>query len=115
MDKPTNGAKAPGQIAEMGLKAIRVFADLCELLEEYAPSWYSEEVHDRAQRALHLLEDTHGLSQIRTRLVPDTQGLFVAPSPAEERGSFQKTARPAKLRRDSSRNTLAHANRGEQR
>jgi len=29
-----------------------VFAELCELLEEFAPSWYTEERHDRALAAL---------------------------------------------------------------
>ena len=50
----------------MELKAIRVFADLCHLLDDYGPAWYSEEVHDRAHRALLLLQDLHGLSRIRS-------------------------------------------------
>jgi len=68
-DKPINAATTAGPTAEMELKAIRVFADLCELLEEYGPSWYSEEVHDRVHGALRLLEDIHGLSRIRSSLI----------------------------------------------
>ncbi len=32
-----------------------VLAELFELLEEYAPSWYTEERHDRALSALRIL------------------------------------------------------------
>jgi hypothetical protein len=68
MDKPINAATTAEQTAEIELKAIEVFADLCELLDEYAPSWYSEDVHDRAQRALHLLEEMRRLGRIRSGL-----------------------------------------------
>ena len=70
MNKPINAATTATTTAEMELKAIQVFADLCDLLDEYGPSWYSEEVHDRAYSALHLLEDAHGLSRLKARLSP---------------------------------------------
>jgi hypothetical protein len=65
MDKQTDGATNAGRTEEAELKAIKVLADLCELLDEYGPAWYSEEVHDRAQGALHLLQHRHGLHRIR--------------------------------------------------
>lgn len=37
-------------------EAVKVFAKMFELLEEYAPAWYSEDLHDRAQAALRHLE-----------------------------------------------------------
>ncbi len=40
--KPT----AQAQLAE-------ALQDLCQLLEEYAPSWYTEEHREKAQAALH--------------------------------------------------------------
>jgi len=63
-----DAATTAEQTTKMELRAIRVFADLCALLDEYGPSWYSEEIHDRAQGALRLLEDLHGLSRIRPSL-----------------------------------------------
>jgi hypothetical protein len=50
MDKYRNEATTAGQTAESDLapaKAVNVFADLCTLLEEYGPAWYSEEIHNR--------------------------------------------------------------------
>jgi hypothetical protein len=67
-DKPINAVTTAKQAAEIELKAIEVFADLCELLDEYAPSWYSEDVHNRAQRALHLLEEVRLLGRVRSGL-----------------------------------------------
>jgi len=29
-----------------------VFAELCDLLEDFSPRWYTEELHDRALAAL---------------------------------------------------------------
>lgn len=37
--------------------AVEVLAELYELLEEYGPSWYSEELHHRAAAALRLLRE----------------------------------------------------------
>jgi len=37
--------------------AVEVLAELYELLEEYGPSWYSEELHHRAEAALRLLRE----------------------------------------------------------
>jgi hypothetical protein len=83
-DERINAAKTAEQAAEIELKAIEVFADLCELLDEYAPSWYSEDVHDRAQHAIHLLEEIHRLSRIRSGLAsPASPNLFAARLPAE--------------------------------
>lgn len=42
----------PKQLSE----AVGVFADMFELLEEYAPAWYSEEMHKRAEAALRHFE-----------------------------------------------------------
>ena len=33
-------------------QAMDVFAELVALLEEYAPTWYTEKLHDRALAAL---------------------------------------------------------------
>jgi hypothetical protein len=37
-------------------EATEVFAELFTLLEDYAPTWYSEELHDRAEAALEALQ-----------------------------------------------------------
>jgi len=39
--------------------AVEALADLYELLEEYAPTWYTEEMHHRAEAALRVLRDSH--------------------------------------------------------
>ena len=31
--------------------------ELHDLLEQYAPAWYTQQLHDKAESALHLLED----------------------------------------------------------
>jgi|SRR5271167_2790027 len=36
-------------------KAIDVFREIYGMLEDYAPAWYSEELHERAKRALRAL------------------------------------------------------------
>jgi hypothetical protein len=36
-------------------KAIEVFREIYEMLEDYAPAWYSEELHERAKKALRVL------------------------------------------------------------
>ena len=43
-------------------EATEVFAELFTLLEDYAPRWYSKELHDRAEAALEALQvaQTHG-------------------------------------------------------
>ena len=33
-------------------QAVETFAQMFELLEDYAPTWYSEELHHRAEAAL---------------------------------------------------------------
>jgi len=37
-------------------EAVYVFEELFELLEDYAPVWYSEELHYRAEAALRHLK-----------------------------------------------------------
>jgi len=66
MDKRINPATASEQTEEMGLEAIKVFTDLCQLLDEYGPSWYSEAIHDRTHGALRSLEHIHRLSSLRS-------------------------------------------------
>jgi hypothetical protein len=39
--------------------AIEALAELYELLEDYGPSWYSEELHHRAEAALRILRESH--------------------------------------------------------
>ncbi|HTP68487.1 MAG TPA: hypothetical protein VMJ35_06245 [Dongiaceae bacterium] len=38
------------------VEAAEVFAELFALLEDYAPAWYSEDLHDRAEAALETLQ-----------------------------------------------------------
>jgi len=42
-------------------EAVDSFAELYDLLEDYSPMWYSEEIHDRAQSALILLRESLGI------------------------------------------------------
>jgi len=39
--------------------AVEALAELYELLEEYAPVWYSEDLHHRAEAALRVLRDSN--------------------------------------------------------
>lgn len=39
--------------------AVQALAELYELLEEYGPTWYTEELHHRAEAALRVLRDSH--------------------------------------------------------
>jgi hypothetical protein len=39
--------------------AVEALAELYELLEEYGPTWYTEEMHHRAEAALRVLRDSH--------------------------------------------------------
>jgi len=38
-------------------KAVDTFAELVKLLEDYAPTWYTEEMHGRAEAALRTLRE----------------------------------------------------------
>lgn len=41
-------------------EAVEVLAELYTLMEDYAPAWYPEELHDQAEAALRVLRDlTH--------------------------------------------------------
>jgi hypothetical protein len=42
-----------------------LLTELCELLEQYAPSWYTQDHHDRTQAALRWLADTAAQPAIR--------------------------------------------------
>jgi hypothetical protein len=42
-------------------EAVNSFAELIDLLENYAPMWYPEDVHDRAQSALILMRASLGV------------------------------------------------------
>ena len=46
---------------------LAIFSEMFELLEDYAPLWYSEDLHNRATRALAVLEKKKGFSLIRGR------------------------------------------------
>jgi hypothetical protein len=46
---------------------LAIFSEMFELLEDYAPLWYSEDLHNRAARALADLEKKKGFSLIRGR------------------------------------------------
>lgn len=39
-------------------RAIEILAELYELLEAYGPSWYTEDLHRRAEAALRVLRDS---------------------------------------------------------
>jgi hypothetical protein len=39
------------------VRAIEVFSELFNLLEDYGPIWYSEDLHQQAEAALRLLRD----------------------------------------------------------
>ena len=53
MKTKENGLSNPEQLT---LATPReVFTELCELLEEYSPSWYTEEERSRALTALRML------------------------------------------------------------
>jgi hypothetical protein len=38
-------------------KAIEVFAELVDLLEDYGPTWYSQDLHDQAEAAVRVLRE----------------------------------------------------------
>jgi hypothetical protein len=55
VDEYMDEARNEGETARVVLnraKAIEVFAELYELLEQYGPAWYDEDLHERAQDAL---------------------------------------------------------------
>lgn len=45
----------PPQVQAKQEKAIDVFREIYELLEDYAPTWYSQELHERMREALRVL------------------------------------------------------------
>ena len=46
------------RVKESSADPKEVFEGLCELLDDYAPSWYSEEKRDIALQALEILRDS---------------------------------------------------------
>jgi hypothetical protein len=64
MDKDMAASKMAPETEPIKLnlaEAVNSFSELYELLEEYSPRWYSEDVHDRAQSALILLRASLGV------------------------------------------------------
>ena len=48
-------------------KAIDVFCEIYQLLEDFAPAWYSEELHERANEALRVLgrvKESHDCTRV---------------------------------------------------
>lgn len=41
------------------IAAVEALAELYELLEEYGPTWYTEEMHHRAEAALRVLRNSN--------------------------------------------------------
>jgi hypothetical protein len=55
----SNGARSAeleSQIAQLA----RALRELCDLLEAYAPAWYTERKHEKAMSALRLVESPNG-------------------------------------------------------
>ena len=53
--------KPASSVSDLEDRCLRLFdalSDLYELLEEYAPPWYTEQHHDRAAAALELLKSS---------------------------------------------------------
>jgi hypothetical protein len=53
-------AQLPDDASEIKLqltRAMEALAELYGLLEEYAPSWYTQQHHQRAESALRLLRE----------------------------------------------------------
>jgi hypothetical protein len=44
------------QAAMVQTEIAEIYAEMFELLEDYAPSWYTEDLHYRAGEGLHLLK-----------------------------------------------------------
>jgi|GraSoiStandDraft_24_1057298.scaffolds.fasta_scaffold38910_3 hypothetical protein len=52
--RPASAVNAP--MNDNAKLLAEVLTELCELLENYAPSWYTREHHDKAHAALRLLD-----------------------------------------------------------
>jgi hypothetical protein len=48
----SNGKSSSPEPPEMPVNQHAVLKELFELLEDYAPTWYTQEIHDRAVAAL---------------------------------------------------------------
>jgi hypothetical protein len=53
----TMGANVATELEIDRTKAIEIFAELVDLLEDYGPTWYSEDLHDQAEAALGVLRE----------------------------------------------------------
>ncbi|HEY3626501.1 MAG TPA: hypothetical protein VGL00_09455 [Terracidiphilus sp.] len=52
MQRTVNTAVAPGMFATTSADAVAVLRELFEILEDYAPTWYTEELHNRTAAVL---------------------------------------------------------------
>ena len=59
MPSTVNTAVAPQMFAGESAMPIAVLRELFELLQDYAPIWYTEELHNRAAAALGEPEFEH--------------------------------------------------------
>jgi hypothetical protein len=66
----TSTVKSPAITKRTGSSSVpplAIFTEMFELLEAYGPLWYSEDLHNRASRALARLEKMRGFSLIQGR------------------------------------------------
>ena len=57
-DEMSRGQRQKSDVTHTRLAFVeQVFLELFKLLEQYAPVWYTEEHHNRAVAALHVLQE----------------------------------------------------------
>jgi hypothetical protein len=56
MQRSAQAAFRPDQLRNQQVEPLAVLREFFELLEDYAPIWYTEELHNRAATALGELE-----------------------------------------------------------
>jgi hypothetical protein len=56
-EQPEEAGTVQGKLTELAERerAIDVFQEIYKLLEDYAPAWFSEELHERMKAALRIL------------------------------------------------------------
>jgi hypothetical protein len=52
MQRSVQSPVSPEMFANASAEALAILRELFQLLEDYAPTWYSEELHNRAAAAL---------------------------------------------------------------
>jgi hypothetical protein len=52
-----NAASSSGRAPSIAEAAV-IYAEIFQLLEEYAPVWYTEELHERAAAGFEVLKNT---------------------------------------------------------